>query len=484
MKRNLILVSVIILCITVSQSNAAFYEVYGRLCMNVDSNDNNRRNWSAVMKIGDVTAGKYLTCFKNDIPSWLTLLPAYNYSELINLSSAVGLDYTYIDNPPDLEGYKAGLVQLMNHTHKIARYLQDLGHQVRIYYAPITTIDYLKRANDIPTGVRISTADFDAVRTKKNTDNLSILECTVNQLTAMNSSLVWSTQTAATKGTAITSGSGTSATVNYTTLAGYTGSDSFVINTSDTLGGTASLTVNVSIPAATTPLNHYANGTNTNAGYNILPHRSITKGNTVKFSLLNYTFKSENPISYSISGVLPPGITWDPTNKWISGLAKAPLGKILSPSYEIIVTANDGINTDVLNFLFKISNAADSGIYVPKWNIVDSSGNNSFGVNNWTQLVYSIQENSAIGTALTPDTAITATGTPAPRYRIANGNLGGIFAISDTGRITVANNTNLKRSYAGISSMNYYVHLTLEAYNTSSFQEYSNPTCISILVTQ
>jgi len=169
MKRNLILVSLVVLCITVSQNkaHAAFYEVYGRLCMNIDSNDNNRRNWSAVIKIGDVTAGKYLTCFKNDIPSWLILLPNHNYAELINLSSAVGLDHTYIDNPPDLEGYKAALVQLLNHTHKIARYLQDMGHSVRIYYAPINTIDWLKRANDIPTGVRISTALFDATRSNK-----------------------------------------------------------------------------------------------------------------------------------------------------------------------------------------------------------------------------------------------------------------------------------------------------------------------------
>jgi len=475
MKRNLILVSLVVLCITVSQSNAAFYEVYGRLCMNVDSNDNNRRNWSAVMKIGDVTAGKYLTCFKNDIPSWLTLLPAYNYSELINLSSAVGLDYTYIDNPPDLEGYKAGLVQLMNHTHKIARYLQDLGHQVRIYYAPITTIDYLKRANDIPTGVRISTADFDAVRTKKNTDNLSILECTVNQLTAMNSSLVWSTQTAATKGTAITTGSGTSATVNYTAGTSYAGTDSFVINTADTLGGTASLTVNMTTPAQS--LNHYKNKTNPNAGYNILQNVSYSKADYVFFSFSPDIFNTNSSTkTYSVVG-MPTGIEFLPTYRLFRNYATQPV----KPYYVITVTANDGISKDSLTFTLKFANVNDSGVVVPK-----------FSAPNYTYNAHSIKENSAIGTPLTPDTAITVTtaGTPAHKYRIVDGNHNGIFEINETtGRITVANPTNLKLSFEGIlppndfNSTGYHFRLTVEAYNTSTYQEYSNATTVNITVT-
>jgi hypothetical protein len=167
MKRNLILVSLVVLCITVSQTHAAFYEVYGRLNMNVDTTDNNRRNWAMVIKLGDVTAGKYLTCFPSDKSTWPALIAAYNYPVLINLNRTDGQDDFYIDNPPDADGYKAALVQLINNTHKIARYLQDLGHQVRIYYAPIPTIDYLKRANDIPIGVRISTSAFDIARSNK-----------------------------------------------------------------------------------------------------------------------------------------------------------------------------------------------------------------------------------------------------------------------------------------------------------------------------
>ncbi len=170
MKRNLIFILIFILCITVSYvdyAESAFYEVYGRLNVNVDLTDNNRRDWAMVIKIGDITAGKYLTCFPADKSTWNALLSAYNYSALINLSKTDGQDDVYIDNSYDAEGYKAGLVQLMNHTHKIARYLQDLGHTVRIYYAPLPTIDYLKRANDIPVGVRISTAIFDATRSNK-----------------------------------------------------------------------------------------------------------------------------------------------------------------------------------------------------------------------------------------------------------------------------------------------------------------------------
>ena len=61
--------------------------------------------------------------------------------------------------------------------------------------------------------------------------------------------VTWSVLTPASHGAAAASGSGTSIAVTYSPTTDYTGSDSFVVQASDGKGGTATLTVNVSITA-------------------------------------------------------------------------------------------------------------------------------------------------------------------------------------------------------------------------------------------
>ena len=61
--------------------------------------------------------------------------------------------------------------------------------------------------------------------------------------------ITWSIASPASNGAAAASGSGTSIAVTYSPTTDYTGSDSFVVQASDGKGGTATLTVNVSITA-------------------------------------------------------------------------------------------------------------------------------------------------------------------------------------------------------------------------------------------
>ena len=70
---------------------------------------------------------------------------------------------------------------------------------------------------------------------------------TLNASDANNDTITWSISSAASHGTAAASGTGTSKAIGYTPTANYTGSDSFVVQASDGNGGTASITINVSI---------------------------------------------------------------------------------------------------------------------------------------------------------------------------------------------------------------------------------------------
>jgi hypothetical protein len=59
--------------------------------------------------------------------------------------------------------------------------------------------------------------------------------------------ITWSISTAASHGTATASGTGLSKVILYTPTTDYVGTDSFVVQVSDGLGGTASITVNVTV---------------------------------------------------------------------------------------------------------------------------------------------------------------------------------------------------------------------------------------------
>ena len=70
---------------------------------------------------------------------------------------------------------------------------------------------------------------------------------TLNATDADGNTLTWSISTQATNGTASASGSGASKAITYAPNANYNGSDSFVVQVSDGLGGTDTITVNVTI---------------------------------------------------------------------------------------------------------------------------------------------------------------------------------------------------------------------------------------------
>jgi VCBS repeat-containing protein len=79
---------------------------------------------------------------------------------------------------------------------------------------------------------------------------------TLNARDADGDTIAWSILTQALHGTATASGTGTSMAVSYTPLANWNGSDSFVVQVSDGYGGTASITVNVTVnPRNDAPVN-------------------------------------------------------------------------------------------------------------------------------------------------------------------------------------------------------------------------------------
>ena len=74
---------------------------------------------------------------------------------------------------------------------------------------------------------------------------------TLNATDPDGDTITWTVQSQGSHGTAAASGTGTSKSISYTPVADYNGSDSFVVQVSDGLGGTDTITVNVTI----TPVN-------------------------------------------------------------------------------------------------------------------------------------------------------------------------------------------------------------------------------------
>jgi len=76
---------------------------------------------------------------------------------------------------------------------------------------------------------------------------------TLNATDAEGNTITWSILTQGLHGTATASGTGTSKVIGYTPAADYHGSDSFVVQISDGLGGTSTITVNVTIQPVNDP---------------------------------------------------------------------------------------------------------------------------------------------------------------------------------------------------------------------------------------
>ncbi|MFA7681779.1 MAG: S-layer homology domain-containing protein, partial [Candidatus Peribacteraceae bacterium] len=84
--------------------------------------------------------------------------------------------------------------------------------------------------------------------------DLTAFSLTLNATDADYHSISWSISSAASHGTALTSGNGDSKEISYVPTADYYGSDSFVVQISDGNGGTDIITVNVTITDRTPPI--------------------------------------------------------------------------------------------------------------------------------------------------------------------------------------------------------------------------------------
>ncbi len=92
----------------------------------------------------------------------------------------------------------------------------------------------------------ISEGESTSVSMSKNGAPTSF-NLTLHATDADNDTLTWSISGAASNGTAVASGSGSSVIVSYTPTTGYVGSDSFIVQVSDGKGGLDTIIVNVTI---------------------------------------------------------------------------------------------------------------------------------------------------------------------------------------------------------------------------------------------
>ncbi len=156
-------------------ANAKSYQAYGRVNMYVDVENGNARYWSSVIKIKDKSDNHYLKCFP-DSPDfiWGFIFNDYDLSS-IRIDEPPGYtDIIWIDKSPDAAGYEWVLIRTLNLVHKIGRWLQSKGHDVELYFYPISPIDMLMTQHTIPD-VRVSTPGFDAVRQNKLDANINLL---------------------------------------------------------------------------------------------------------------------------------------------------------------------------------------------------------------------------------------------------------------------------------------------------------------------
>lgn len=155
-------------------AHAKFYQAYGRVNMYVDQENGNARYWSSVIKIKDKADNHYLTCFPNEPFIWNLIFTDYDLSS-IRLDEPAGyVDLIWLDKSPDAAGYEHVLMKTLNLVHKIGRMLQSKGHDVELYFYPISPIDMLMTQHNIPD-VKVTTPGFDQTRQNKLDANINLL---------------------------------------------------------------------------------------------------------------------------------------------------------------------------------------------------------------------------------------------------------------------------------------------------------------------
>ena len=206
-------------------------------------------------------------------------------------------------------------------------------------------------------------------------------------------------------------------------------------------------------PAAGT-VNHFYNGVDASAGYNILDNQSAEQGTFTSFSFSDTTFHSTDgaALTYTASGK-PSWLTWTPANRTFFGTPNTGL----LPSYIITVTATSATgSSDSLTFTLKVANVSpESGQSVPVF-----GGDPS--------IEFFIAHLSPAGTPLYPDIPIAATD--------ANGNLLGYRFVAPTGvtipfEVDGAGRVTASTSFPVAPGRYDY---TLEAYDATGYQDTSH----------
>ena len=162
--------------------------------------------------------------------------------------------------------------------------------------------------------------------------------------------LTWSVNSAAAHGTASATGTGFSKTVGYTPNTGYVGADSFDIQVSDAHGGTATITINVTItdiaPAITegtsTNVSMSVNGMPT--AFSLTLHGSDVNGDTLTWSLGAVTAQHGTA---SVSGTGTSKVVgYNPTTDYVG-----------ADSFDVQVSDGHG-GTDTITVNLTITNSA------------------------------------------------------------------------------------------------------------------------------
>jgi hypothetical protein len=243
-------------------------------------------NWYAVGTVADNSSALALAA-----STLVRFKPVANYNGTPASLTVRAIDNTYVS------GYTSGVTRATLNA-------ASNGGSTAISAGSVTLGTSITAVNDAPTitqGASTSvTMDEDA--------SPQAFSLTLNASDVEGNTLTWSVVTPAGHGTAGASGTGTSKAITYTPNANYNGSDSFVIGVSDGQGGSAQITVNVTINAQNdTPTDMQLSQTsvaeNEPSGTTVgtLSATDIDTGDTFTYGLVTGTGDTDNG-AFNISG--------------------------------------------------------------------------------------------------------------------------------------------------------------------------------------
>jgi VCBS repeat-containing protein len=204
------------------------------------------------------------------------------------------------------------------------------GTTVSLQGSKATATITVNAVNDAPVITEGATASV----TCSEDNSPTAFSLTLNVTDVEGNTITWSVSSAASHGTAIATGTGTSKAISYIPAANYNGSDSFIVTVSDGNGGTDDITVNVTISAVNDAPVITEGGTT-----------SVTcseDNSPTAFSLtLNATDADGNTITWSVSSLASHGTataSGTGTSKAISYIPTANY----NGSDSFVITVSDG----------------------------------------------------------------------------------------------------------------------------------------------